>query len=168
MNLTQAVSLIKKRRPTTPDEFREAGLVLEKKPEGTGAFREVVKIKGQPLVVKFPLAEGTHDPKRGKKLSFRRGKMHSTVEVRKIHELSKIRWMRKHLPKVYYHDKKSGVLVMHWYKNFEDDVDALRAIGRLVTRLVAKWQGVGVTDIHEDNVRMGRTKKDAILIDLGY
>lgn len=168
MNVKQAVSLIKKRRPSTPAEFREVGLALEKKPEGTGAFREVIKIKGLPLVVKFPLAEGTHDPKKGKNLSYVRGKMHSTVEVRKISKLSKIRWMRKHLPKVYYHDRKSGVLVMHWYKNFEDDVDSLRAIGRLVTILVYRWLGVGVTDIHEDNVRMGRTKKDAILIDLGY
>lgn len=168
VNLKQAVAVIKKRRPTSPQEFREAGIVFEKKPEGVGAFREVMKVKSLPLVVKFPLAEGSHDPRRGKKLSYRSGKMHSTAEVRKIAKLSKIRWMRPYLPKVYYHDRKSGVLVMHWYKNFDDDVDALRALGRMVTRLVYRWTNVGITDIHEDNVRMGRTKKDTILIDLGY
>jgi hypothetical protein len=168
MNVASAVRLIKKHRPKSIEDFTKAGLILERKPVGVGIFREVVKVKDLPLVIKFPLSEGTHDPKKGKKLSYRAGKMHSTVEVRKIGELSKLRWMRRHLPTIYYHDKKSGVLVMHWYKEFDDDGDAFRALGRLATKIIQKWIGVGVSDIHKDNVRMGRSKKEVIIVDLGY
>lgn len=166
--LKTTIAIIKKERPASPSQFREAGITLEKIPEGTGAFREVLKVRGLPLVVKFPLAEGTHDPKRGKKLSYRSGKMHSMMEVRRIQTLSKIKRMQMYLPKVYYHDRKSGVLVMHWYKEFTDDVDALRALGRMVTRLIWLWERVGISDIHEGNVRIGRSKKDVKIIDLGY
>jgi len=165
MNVKQAVALIRKHRPTKPQEFTAAGVPLEKKLEGHGVFREVAKVKGLPLVVKFPLAENN---KKTGKLSYRSGKMHSTVEVRKIEELSKLRWLRPHLPQVHYHDRKSGVQVVGYCKEFDDDIDTLRAMGRLLTKVIAKTLGVTVSDIHEDNVRKGHTVKEAILIDLGY
>jgi len=159
MNVKQVLSKIEKLKLTTPKEFKAAHIPLVR--EGAGIFRVAMRVKGLPLVVKFPLASG-------KDMSFRGGKMHSTVEVRKIKKLARISWMRPHLPRVLYHDKKSGVLVMDWKKEFDTDVDAFRALGRLTTKLIRKWKGVTVSDIHEDNVRQGRSKREVVLVDLGY
>ncbi|PWT76422.1 MAG: hypothetical protein C5B59_06770 [Bacteroidetes bacterium] len=163
MNVKQAVALIRKHGPSTPEEFTEIGVPLEKRKIGSGIFREVIKVKGLPLVVKFPIAESKNG-----RVSYRAGKMHSTVEVKKIARLRKFRKLRGHLPTVYYHDRKSGVLVMQYYPAFVNDADTLRALGKMVTKAISHGTGIEVSDIHEENVRMGKTSKHAVLIDLGY
>src|SRR5580698_1931501 len=87
-------------RPCTPEAFRKAGIKLRYIDHGV--FREVYKISGCPLVVKFPLNE---------EQDFEGGVQHSISEVRRINRLFRIPELKPHLPKVHYHDKKNGVLV---------------------------------------------------------
>lgn len=163
MNVKQAVRLIRKHRPTTTKEFNSIGVKLERKLVGSGVFREVVKVVGLPLVVKFPLAETI-----GQKLSYRAGKMHSSSEVRKIQKLRKIRAMRSYLPTVYYYDTESGIVVMSHHEKFLVEEDALIALGKLTSRALRQWTGVTISDIHGDNVRRGRSRRQIIFVDIGY
>lgn len=152
MNIKQVLRLIQKHQPAEPSDFNRIGVSLERGVKA-GVFRDVRKIKGLPLVVKFPMGHS--------------GKIHSTVEVRKIKKISKIRSLRKYLPTVYYHDRKSGILVMSWHREFKDDKDAFNALGKMTTRALRQWSGVTVTDIHEGNVLQGKGN-EIILVDLGY
>jgi hypothetical protein len=45
MNIKTAIRRIKTWKPTTPDEFKTAGVPLEDEALGAGVFREVVKVK---------------------------------------------------------------------------------------------------------------------------
>jgi hypothetical protein len=143
-------------------------LPLEDKPLGDGLFREVYKIKGQPLVAKFPLYSIEDEDS----AHARDAKMHTTMEVRKITKLSKTRWMRKYLPKIYYHDRKSGIVVMHYHPPFRESEESYTALGRLVTELLKRQFGVTIGDIWEPNI--GRRDPAsgynplAVLIDAGY
>lgn len=159
MNASQVLRKIKTSRPSTPSEFRALGIPLIK--EGAGSFRIVMRVRGLNLAVKFPQSYGPE-------MGLRVGKMHSTVEVRKINKLKRIPWMRPHIPRVYFHDKKSGVLVVSWHPEFRNTTTSFRALGRLMTKVIAKKTGITVSDIHEDNTRRGRTAKDSVLVDLGY
>lgn len=122
-----------------------------------------MKVKGLPLVVKFPLCEGDED-----KASTRAGKHHSTMEVRKVLQLYKTRWMRKYLPKIYHHDRKSGVLVIHYYKDFTKD-SKFEAMAELVWELIWRTFKVSLGDIHAENLRCREKRhKSLVFIDLGY
>ena len=156
MNVKSAIRLIKKHRPRTPEDFHKLGLKFRYL--GAGVFREAVEIKGIPLVVKFPLYDE----------GYRHGKIHSTVEIRKIKRLNRYKYLRPYLPKVYYHDRKSGILVMHKYEKFSRRYDQCNALGDMITDLIFQLTGITVCDIYGDNVKMGRTRNSAVLVDLGY
>ena len=161
MNTRTAIRRIQKFKPTTPAEFKKAGVPLGRL-VGAGVFREVVRVKDCDLVVKFPLDDG----------GYRDGKIHTTVELRKLKKLAQYPWMRKYLPKVYYHDPKSGVLVMKFYPEFGDEDDQIDGLGNLIRTLIRRTTGVDIADIHSENVRNG-TRHEAIkylpiLVDVGY
>ena len=145
---------IVKNRPSTPKEFRKAGIKLRYL--GNGVFREVYKIQGCPLVVKFPLNE---------EQDFAGGVAHSVSEVRRIKRLLRIQELKPHLPKVRYHDKESGVLVMTYYHRMSDN-RAVELLGKIVQKLVSKIARVQMTDIHADNVRSAAGR--LVFTDLGY
>jgi hypothetical protein len=128
---------------------------------GEGVFRKTYRISGTSLVVKFPLRDSERDA--------REGRQHSAAEVRRIKKLSGVPVIKGYLPKVYYHDKSSGVVVMSFHPKFNDRDDQIESLGTLITHLIRRFTGVTVSDIHCDNVNM-RThrKKAAVLIDLGY
>src|ERR1700722_6019834 len=102
------ISHIVKARPTSPTAFKSIGIKLRYLDEGV--FREVYKISGCPLVVKFPLEDG----------GIADGVQHSISEVNRIKRLSKIKELVPHLPKILYHDRKNGVLVMRYYPRPRD------------------------------------------------
>lgn len=167
MNITQAIRQIRLHRPRTPEQFTTAGVPLEKRAIGSGVFREVVKVAGLPLVVKFPLNEG-----RALNPNYREGIAHSQSEVRKINRLKKLRWMRKYLPKVYYYERASGVLVMHWYPSFnENTCDFEDATARFVGVLFRHATGTSMIDYHSGNACRGVDNQGdtyPVLIDFGY
>ena len=161
MNTRTAIRRIKKYRPTTPAEFKDAGVPLGRL-VGSGVFREVVRVKGCDLVVKFPLDDG----------GYRDGRMHTTVELRKLKKLAEYPWMRRYLPKVHYHDPKSGVLVMRYYPRFKNYEDQIEGLGNLIRVLLRRITGVNISDIHCENIRNGTGPEPEnylpILCDLGY
>ena len=121
-----------------------------------GAFREVYKISGCPLVVKFPLNE---------EQDFAGGVQHSVSEVGRIKRLLRIQELKPHLPKVHYHDKEGGVLVMSYYHRMTPE-RGVELLGKIVQKLVSKIARVQMTDIHADNVRS--TAGRLVFTDLGY
>ena len=122
-------------------------------------FRRVFKVSGCPLVIKFPLAGEFND-----------GVQHSISEVARIKRLGRVKELIPHLPKIFYHDRKNGVLVMKYYPKMED-ARAVELLGKVVKKLVSKIVGVKMSDIHADNVRHQGDASDTgrlIFTDLGY
>jgi hypothetical protein len=162
-SIKKAITLIEEHRPKTPAEFEKIGLPLSFL--GRGAFREVCKIDDCPLVVKFPLAE------EGESLDYRRGKLHTTNEVKRIDKLWEHTKLRKFLPKVYYHDRDSGVLVMHYYleydKNDKKGDIQFEDLGKVVKVLFSRLTGVPMGDVHVGNFHKGRGNH-GVFIDFGY
>lgn len=155
MNLATAIRRIKRFKPRTFEDFGKAGIPFGKN-LGGGVFREAYQIKDLPLVVKFPIEDDGID--------------HSRDEMRKIKKFSKFKFLRKYLPKVYYYDRQSGVIVMKFYEDFEDCGDACDAVGTLAGELIKRLTGVSMVDIHSENVRVRDTYKPPRLVfcDLGY
>ena len=151
------LSRITKSRPTTPVEFRAIGIKLRF--IDAGVFREVYKISGAPLVVKFPIDEdGRAD-----------GIQHSISEVSRIKRLASIKELTPHLPKVHYHDRKNGIMVMQFYPRPKDDAETVELLGKIIKKLVSRIARVQMSDIHSDNVRKRRGDwMSAVFTDLGY
>jgi hypothetical protein len=120
-----------------------------------GVFREVYKISGCPLVVKFPLSDGLAD-----------GIQHSISEANRINRLSKIKELVPHLPKILYHDRQNGILVMPYYKSLEGS-HAVEQLGKIIKKLVSRIARVAMNDIHSDNIRRG-SKGGVVFSDCGY
>lgn len=151
----QVLRAIKKHHPRNSDGFKKLGLKL--KHLGSGAFRDVHRIVGVPLVVKFPVG---HD-----------GVEHSTLEVRKIKHFKKFYAMRDHMPKVFYFNKKTGILVMQLYENKPYPKISLaearsEAIHSLISNLVWSLTKRELSDIHYENIRVAGD--ELTFIDLGY
>lgn len=155
MNLATTIRRIKRFRPRTFKDFGKVGIRFGKN-LGEGVFREAYQIKDLPLVVKFPIEDDGID--------------HSRDEMRKIRTLSKFKFLRKYLPKVYYYDRQSGVIVMKFYEDFEDYDDACDAVGTLAGELIKRLTGVSMVDIHSGNARIRDYHEPPrlVLIDLGY
>ena len=152
MRKAKALKLIRKHAPSTPEAFRKLGFKLTYL--GAGVFREVARIAGCDLVVKFPLDE--------------EGIAHSLSEVNRIERLSKVPELKSHLPKIFYFDRKHGIVVMNFYAELTP-ADAVELLGKIVRKLVSKVAGVTMGDIHDGNVRRKRKGWDTVtFIDLGY
>jgi len=81
--------------------------------------------------------------------------------------------MHPYLPKVHYHDPKSGTLVMSYHPPFKTSDDQIEALGRFAGMLLRRLTHVSTRDIHRDNLHKRRNVPDseneiAVLIDLGY
>ena len=153
----KALKLIRKHGPVTPNDFKKLGLGLAS--IGAGVFREVARIKGCDLVVKFPLEE---------KGGYSYGIQHSISEMNRIARLSRVPELKPHLPKVFYFDRKNGIIVMNFYPD-ASDADKVDMLGSLVRKLVQRICRVTLGDIHAGNVR--RKRKDweiPLFVDLGY
>jgi hypothetical protein len=156
-----ALKKIRTQHPTSRSEFVSAGLSL--KEIGEGVFRKTYRISGTSLVVKFPLRDSERDA--------REGRQHSAAEVRRIKKLSGVPVIKGYLPKVYYHDKKSGTVVMSYHKKFNNQEAQFEKLGELTTRLIRRLTGVTVGDIHGGNVNVkdnAPKKPSLVFIDLGY
>lgn len=149
----------------TPADFAWAGVPLEKKSLGDGAFREVFKVKDCPLVVKFPLSECGYESDDGIPRDYSSGIRHSAIEMKKIVRLRRFKWMRRFLPEVYYYDRKHGIIVMRHYEGM-DGADFESAGAHFVKMLIKKATGVTIADYGDCNVGLRGNK--LILLDLGY
>ena len=85
------------------EDFEKADIGLE--PLDQGAFRQVYTAIGLPVVVKIPLND-------------RSCLYHARREIRRLKQVrrsSLYRVLKRYLPKVYYADKQSGIIVMRFY-----------------------------------------------------
>ena len=127
---------------------------------GRGLFRAGYKVKNTDIVLKFP---NTPD-KSGENIQ------HRTQEIRRLRRLKKAGTLNPFLPEVFYYDKKSGVIAMRYYPEFDGYEEQADAMGKMIGKLIYRIARVRCTDIHTENVRKGRWDglKNAIIIDLGY
>jgi len=171
MRLQTAIARIRKYKPVTPTDFRWAGVPLEKEALGAGTFREAVKVKDCPLIVKFPLSEegnSSADIPDDYPPDFSSGIRHSALEMKKITRLRRFKWMRRFLPEVYYYDRRHGIIVMRFYEEIKGAFGV--ANSKFVETLLKRCTGVFLTDYGECNVGAGGTEAGPvpILLDLGY
>ena len=153
----QVLRIIRRNSPTTPEAFKKLGLRM--KPLGAGVFRRVFRIGGCDLVVKFPLSEDS---------CFAEGIQHSVSEIKRIERLSRIDELKPHLPKIFYFDRKNGIIVMQYYPELKDG-DGVDFLGKVVRKLVSRIGGVTMGDIHEGNIRLKRKGwEQLVFTDLGY
>ena len=161
MNLRQAIARIRRFKPTTVEEFAQAGLSLEIL-KTVSVFREVYLVKDLPLVVKFPLWDKDGNTSEGRR--------HTNAEIRRIAKMATVPKLRKYLPRIYYHDPKAGIVVARRYPDYDKTVDPSDTLGRFVERLIKDFTGIKLSDVHEDNVRSrdGSYRGCPILLDCGY
>jgi hypothetical protein len=124
--------------------------ILSKTKEGNGAFRRAYRIVGTNLVIKFPQIGWEC-------------KQHTRDEVKKIRALSKYRSLKKHLPPVYYYNRRDGVMVTDYYPL----VSPAKNLGPMFTDLLYEFTGVVVGDLFGDNVRCKKPGQP-VIVDLGY
>lgn len=124
---------------------------------GVGAYREAFRIKNSDVVVKFPRTKTESE-----------GKKHGRQEMARIKRLSESTCLREFLPEVVYYDHDTGVIAMRYYGTFRGFEEQADAMGTMIQKLVTRISGVRCTDVHTENVRRGRGRKDCVLIDLGF
>jgi 5-methylthioribose kinase len=150
------VEMFDKHHPKTPKECKKRGLKLQK--IGSGLFRTVYRINDLDLVVKFPKKENKSS-----------GLYHSLEEFRRfkqIQRLKKYKSIQRYLPKIHYFNKKSGVILMPFYRK----LPAKEA--EIASNILSKFaEDVGHTsggDIHSENVMFSDFEDRYVLVDLGY
>lgn len=155
-----ALARIRKYKPKSWKEFQSIGLPLNKKRLGEGAFRLVYKFVDLPLVVKFPITQDCG--------STRSSKYHTTMEVKKVKKLSRFKWLKWLMPKIYYHDRKTGVMVMQCYEPYTKELDwgIAWVLGEALTRATKTAIGdIQASNFGVEHDRFGNKKLK--LIDLG-
>lgn len=174
MNQAQVLRLVRKHKPQNVDQFKSIGIRMLHL--GHGAFREVYRIMGTKLAVKFPLEEVKDDS-----VSARDGKLHTTNEVKKIQVLSElVPELKMHLPRIYYHDPACGVLVCSYHDEYDSysetgndagyhESSMVDNLGTIITKLIKHITGMKCSDLHYGNIRKKTGRPNgAVLIDLGY
>jgi len=151
---------LKKIAELKPCTFEDFGSVFELKALNRGTFREVYRIVGTMLVVKFPLSDD-------RPCNIR----HSATEIRRMKRLvAKIPFMKEHMPRVYYYHAKSGIIVMEFIDGEEVDFNRTFAVSKLMRRLF-RHAGVALEDASGDNIIVQKRPhgaKRAVIVDFGY
>jgi hypothetical protein len=163
--IAAALRKIRAHKPSSPAAFRKIGLPVRWLK--SGVFRETCRIINCDLVVKFPLGDPDGDGRSSRK--YARGRQHTRTEIARIKRLLKFKFMEPYIPKVHYHDPKSGTLVMSYHPPFSDREEQIDSMGRFIQMLIERGTGVRCSDLHSDNVhKKSRNHKRVVIIDLGY
>jgi hypothetical protein len=153
-SVRKVLRLIKEHRPKNPSEFVKFGIPLTRISEDQGIFRKVYKVRNCDLVVKFPKAAS--------------GKAHSKDEVTRIKKLQKFGVMRGHLPTIHYWDATNSVLVVDYCPKFTTHEKEADAMGTFIQKLIKSATGIGISDVHSENIHKHMTRDNAVIIDAGY
>lgn len=105
------VDTFKKHKPKTIEDALvkceiEAEFLAE------GVFRRSFRLDGYPIVAKFPKGDGKRE------IDIE----HTNDEIKLINKIlkdTKLEILRSHVPEIYYHDKKNGVVLMKYYYPLE-------------------------------------------------
>ncbi len=139
-------------------DVQSMGLKLKK--IGDGVYRQVYKIEGVPLVVKIP--GGDAFP-----VGCRRHARSEYRTVKRIHRYKKFAQLRKYMPRIYYFDNKSGLMLMHYYSVPKKYKIAISNLLSLVVKLIWPNTASSECDVHGANIGMDENNQP-VLIDLGY
>ena len=120
MTVRAVVKILRKHTPKTAEQAIAAGIPLKYFDEGCS--RQVFRVSGLKMVVKFPMA--CTDPK-GNTASY--NLRHARQEIRGFRRIRKLKsgaHIKKHLPEIYYEDARRGVIAMkmyrrHTYRDYE-------------------------------------------------
>lgn len=143
-------------------EARKTGLVLKEfVSKHEGSFRRVYQVESLKLVVKFPQGScGRYS-----------GIEHTNEEIDTFERIStykKYKYLRHYLPKIYYYNRKTGVVLMKKYKLL--DYKTAELASSILNKLAFDILGHS-TDIYSSNVAVEYTKygcPKVKIIDLGY
>lgn len=155
--INRIVELFDKHKPKTLVDINALGFKTRK--IGHGVYRTVHKITGVPLVIKLP-ASDLNDCKN-----------HSLAEartVRSINRFKKFATLKKYMPRIYYCEKSTGVMLVHFYKPVRGSEK--HTLASVITDLVCTIWPYAINDrevdIHSGNI--GIDGAQLKLIDLGY
>jgi len=102
LTIKKVVAFLRKYKPRKPEDIDDKLPLVSL---GGGCYREVFAVKGLRVVIKFPYNTQSDT-------------LHARDEIRAIEKLRTApRDIRKHAPKVYYHDWKTGVILMKRYRH---------------------------------------------------
>jgi hypothetical protein len=159
-NLTltnQVIEVLKENKITKPEQLEAHGIKLRSL--DYGSFREVHKVIGADLVIKFPL-----------KPEYAYHSVQEIKTIRLIHRRRDYKPLRPYTPELYYGNLKTGVLVMPYYKR-ELDKNEVAVLNLLVSLIQTTWpfakEKQRHCDLGFDNVRLGEDGNPVIL-DFGY
>lgn len=162
--VTAVVRKLRRERPEPTVAAIEACLGLSLRRIGQGAFRSVYHVGTLPIVVKIPL------PSKSKE-GIRCNRDHSRREAAKYEKLRRFPLLRPSLPRVYFHDPKTSLLIIEYieptgYKNKVSPTERkLVASNILMEKLIKSLTGVAVSDIVENNLSVRNRR--LMFLDLG-
>ena len=172
MNATRhakLLTLLQQCAPIDPRDLKQVGIHYEFLSDGV--YREVYWLKGYNAVIKFPLQDGTTTYRDSEDGSL-------THAQREMDGFEKIRAskspLRNHLPKIYYQNYETGVIVMGKYNtdwmaayNTKTDKSRRRQVMSLRRRLCRFFKlNDKNTDYGTDNFGLDKHGK-FVIVDLG-
>ena len=165
MNIAKAKRLMNEHQPTTLVEFRALGFRLRRM--GCGVFRVSYRLQGLPMIVKFPGSQHCYILGR-KSDTFVDEIKHTNVEVAKIKHFQTYRFLRRLMPKIYYHNKKAGVVVIKFYplNDRRGKYAKANAMAQTLGVLIRHIAHREMRDCCGDNIRMNGNR--IVFVDLGY
>jgi tRNA A-37 threonylcarbamoyl transferase component Bud32 len=154
MKIKDIIKILKEHQPTTAAEAKKAGIPLRWVDEG--AYRKVYRVTGAPYVIKFPVKAAD-------------AREHAHAEAEKVKALAHFPAVKTLLPKIYFHDEKTGVIVMKWYRPSKEPLSeqldsALGTISELISALTKYEHTLG--DMYTGNAMF--TSEGLTLLDLGF
>lgn len=129
--------------------------ILPLKRLGAGSFRNVYRIVNSPFVVKFPHLGTSGSDTAGPQRCIK----HSSLEADKHRHFMGFHELRNCLPKLYFHDKKTGVIVMEYID--EDNTSSCEyrrseRMGDMIGILIKSLTRRKLTDISENNLKLAK------------
>lgn len=107
MTISELIKLFEKYNFKSVEKAKKAGLKLTY--IGSGAFREAYRIGKLPVIVKFPYSSSEHSRR---EISI----------ISKINRQNKYEYLRPYVPKIYYSNPKTGVIIMEQCKPFKSEI----------------------------------------------
>lgn len=163
-------SVVRKLRKEAPAATREAiSACLGLSPAslrlvGQGAFRAVYQVANLPIVVKIPLPSKS-------RAGIRCNRDHSRREADKYEKLRQFPLLRPSLPRVYFHDPKTSLLIVEYIeptrvKNGMCVAERkLEASNILMEKMIKSLTGIPVSDIVGNNLSVRNRR--LMFLDLG-
>lgn len=167
MNRKEVIELFELHNPKSPEEATSLGIKLTY--IDSGVFRNVFSIPHTQLVVKFPQSKeesttyycGYEDCRMNDDYDYPKSNIkHSRLEINAIIKLTKNKEVCKHIPKLFYYNKKTGVLIVKKYKSHKIH-SRLKFVEKIAKLLKVTDDDYGWSNIGKD------TDGTLILLDLG-